>query len=45
MYGHLFGQSEKAFYESSSRADGRINGSISINELKKSKLPYEVIEH
>ena len=36
---------EKAFYESSSRADGRINGSISINELKKSKLPYEVIEH
>ncbi len=36
---------EKAFYESSSRADGRINGSISTNELDKNNIQYEVINH
>ena len=36
---------EKAFYESSTREDGRINGSISTNELEKKNIPYEVIEH
>ena len=36
---------EKAFYESSSRADGRINGSISTNELDKKNIQYEVINH
>ena len=36
---------EKAFHESSSRADGRINGSISSKELDENNIQYEVINH
>ena len=36
---------EKAFYESSTRADGRINGSLSTNELDRNNIQYEVISH
>jgi len=36
---------EKAFYESSIREDGRINGSLSTNALEKKNIPYEVITH
>ena len=36
---------KKAFYESSTREDGRINGALSTNELHKNNIPYEVIIH
>ena len=41
----LWSKWEKAFYESSTREDGRINGALSTNELHKNNIQYEVINH